>query len=89
MSFIMSAITLPDIIGIIGVCLILLAYSLLQLERIDPKSLRYSMLNGIGAVLILISLIYDFNLASFIIECAWLIISVFGIVKAFLSRRVG
>ena len=84
----MNSITLPDSVGIIGVALILLAYGLLQLERIDPKSMRYSALNGSGAVLILVSLFYDFNLASFIIECAWLIISLFGIVKAFLSRKV-
>lgn len=84
----MNSITLPDSVGIIGVVLILLAYGFLQLERIDPKSMLYSALNGSGAVLILVSLFYDFNLASFIIECAWLIISLFGIVKAFLSRKV-
>lgn len=84
----MMNMTLPDMVGLIGVALILLAYGFLQLERIDPKSMLYSALNCSGAILILVSLFYDFNLASFIIECAWLIISLFGIVKAFLSRKV-
>ena len=78
---------ITDIIGLLGVALILLAYGLLQLERINPKSVHYSAFNGIGAILILISLIYSFNLASFIIEIAWLVISVFGLVKALKNRK--
>lgn len=74
--------TLPDIIGLIGVSLILITYAGLTLEKIDPKGWRYSAGNGIGAVLILISLYFTFNLASFVIEIAWLIISVLGLWKA-------
>ena len=72
----------PDFIGLIGVGLILLTYGALTLERIDPKGWPYSAGNGIGAVLILISLIFSFNLASFVIEIAWLAISLFGLWKA-------
>jgi len=79
--------TLPDLVGLFGVALILLAYGLLQLERIDPKSVRYSAFNFIGALLILISLVYNFNLASFIIEIAWLVISLFGLFRAFKLRQ--
>ena len=74
--------SIPDVIGLIGVGLILLTYGLLTLERMDPKGWRYSAGNGIGAVLILISLFYSFNLASFVIEIAWLAISAFGLWKA-------
>ena len=73
---------LPDLIGLIGVGLILITYAGLTLEKIDPKGWRYSAGNGIGAVLILISLFYSFNLASFVIEIAWLAISGFGLWKA-------
>jgi len=73
---------LPDIIGLIGVGLILLTYGALTLERMDPKGWPYSAGNAIGAVLILISLIFSFNLASFVIEIAWLVISLFGLWKA-------
>jgi len=72
----------PDIIGLLGVLMILASYGLLTLEKMDPKGWRYSAGNGIGAGLILISLFYSFNLASFVIEIAWLAISVFGLWKA-------
>ena len=75
-----------DAIGLFGVALILIAYGLLQLEKIDPKSVGYSALNFIGAVLILVSLYFAFNLASFIIEIAWLLISGLGLWKAFTRK---
>jgi len=62
--------------------MILLSYGALTLEKTDPKGWRYSACNGIGALLILISLYYSFNLASFVIEIAWLAISAFGLWKA-------
>ena len=76
-----------DILGIIGVLFILAAYLGLQLERLDPKSALYSALNAIGAALILISLYFDFNLSAALIESAWLLISIFGLFKAFSSRH--
>lgn len=71
----------PDFVGNVGVSMVLLSYFLLQLDRIDPKSLGYSVLNAIGAVLICFSLYFNFNLSSFIIEIFWLGISLFGIYR--------
>jgi membrane-bound ClpP family serine protease len=68
-------------IGVIGVFLVLLAYLLLQLNRISAESLNYSLLNTIGSAFILISLYFYWNLASGIIEIAWLIISLYGLMK--------
>ncbi len=78
----LSSPTLPDVIGLIGVLIILITYGALTLEKMDPKGWRYSAGNGLGAVLILISLYFSFNLASFVIEIAWLAISGFGLWKA-------
>ena len=75
-----------DILGIIGVVIILFAYLALQIERLSAQDWRYSALNGVGALLILISLIHSFNLPSFIIEIAWLAISLFGLFRAFQRR---
>lgn len=83
----MSSISIPDIFGIIGVVFILAAYLALQTEKIDPKSFAYSLLNGFGAALILISLYFDFNLSAALIESAWLLISIFGLFKALRSRQ--
>jgi hypothetical protein len=64
-----------DILGTLGVGIIVLTYVLLQLERVRSDQLSYSLLNAIGALLILISLYYTFNLPSFIVEFFWLLIS--------------
>ncbi len=70
-----------DFVGNVGVFLILLCYLLLQMGKMASDSLPYSLLNGAGAALILVSLAYDFNLSAFIIESAWVAISLYGIYK--------
>lgn len=74
--------TFPDFIGLVGVAIILFTYGALTLEKVNPKGWAYSAGNGLGALLILISLYFSFNLASFVIEIAWLAISAFGLWKA-------
>ena len=75
-----------DILGTIGVGVIVVTYLLLQLGRIKSEQLAYSLFNGVGAALILISLYYDFNLPSVIVEAFWLVISIFGILKYLVAR---
>tara|TARA_R110002072_G_scaffold1369_6_gene11246 strand:- start:2186 stop:2458 length:273 start_codon:yes stop_codon:yes gene_type:complete len=70
-----------DFVGNLGVFLVLLSYFLLQLEKIDAQGIRYSLMNGVGAVLICVSLYFSFNLSSFIIEVCWLAISLYGIYR--------
>ena len=76
-----------DFVGNIGVALILITYLMLQLEKIDPKNLTYSVLNGLGAFCILVSLLYAFNMSAVIIEAAWLIISIVGVFLYFWRKR--
>jgi hypothetical protein len=79
--------TLPDTIGYIGVALILVAYGGLQFNLVSSGSVRYSTLNGLGAAGILVSLYFEPNLPAIIMEAAWLMISLFGLYKAFLYRK--
>ncbi|MEQ1645204.1 MAG: hypothetical protein ABL959_17275 [Pyrinomonadaceae bacterium] len=76
-----------DILGTVGVAVIVLTYVLLQLGRVRSEQLAYSLLNAGGATLILVSLYYDFNFPSFVVEFFWLIISLFGIARYFYSRK--
>lgn len=69
-------------VGIFGVALILLAYLLLQMGRMSQNSVGYSLLNLIGALFILYSLFFYWNLASVIIEVAWLLISIYGLLRS-------
>ena len=68
-----------DILGTLGVAIIVLTYVLLQTKRIRSEQSVYSLLNAAGASLILISLLYNFNFPSFVVEFFWLLISLFGI----------
>ena len=74
-------ITLPDIIGLCGVALLITTYGLLQFDRIDPKGFWYSFNNMCVAILVTVSLLYNFNLASMVIELFWFLLSVYGLWK--------
>jgi len=76
-----------DILGTVGVAVIIITYVLLQLGRIKSEQLTYSLLNAFGATLILISLAYSFNFPSFVVEFFWLLISLFGIGKYFWAQK--
>jgi len=71
-----------DIIGLMGVTLILGVYGLVHLDRVDVKKITFSVLNAIGAALILVSLYVDYNLPAVTIEVAWILISLYGIYAA-------
>lgn len=73
--------SIPDLIGFIGVALLIGTYALLQFDRIDPKGFWYSFNNMMVAILVTVSLVYTPNLASIVIEFFWFIISVFGLWK--------
>lgn len=77
---------LTDAVGLLGVAFILFAYGGLQMDRLDATALSYSLINGLGALFILISLIKDFNLSAFMIEGCWLVISLWGMAKAVRAR---
>ena len=76
-------INIPDVIGLIGVALLISTYALLQFDRIDPKGFWYSFNNMIVAILVTVSLYYTFNLASMVIEVFWFSLSVYGVVMYF------
>lgn len=73
--------SIPDFIGIFGVVIIIIAYMLLQLEKIDAKDISFSSLNTLGSFLIILSLLYDWNFASFMMESTWMILSLYGMLK--------
>jgi uncharacterized membrane protein len=72
----------PDLIGLIGVAAYLAAYGLLQLGTLKVEDNRYALLNAIGALLILYSLFFDFNLASFVTQSAWLLLTAVGVIRS-------
>ena len=78
---------LSDLAGFIGVVLIIVAYLLLQLEKLPSSSPRYSLVNAAGALLIIVSLIFAFNLAAFIVEAFWFLISLVGLWRSLSAKK--
>ena len=75
------------LVGSIGVGLIILTYIALQLEKIRSEQLIYSLLNAIGAGLIVFSLLFSFNFSAFVVEFFWVLISLYGVGKYFLRKK--
>ena len=76
---------LLDFVGNIGVLMLMTAYLLLQLNKLS-NGLVYSVINALGAALIVASLLNNFNLSAFIIEVFWILISFVGIFRHFRSK---
>jgi hypothetical protein len=76
-----------DLAGFVGVLLIVISYLLLQLEKLPSSSPRYSLLNAVGALLIMVSLIFAFNFSAFVVEAFWFLISLLGLWKALRTRK--
>ena len=67
-----------DLVGMVGVLLIVVAYALLQLDRLSSSAVSFSLLNAAGAFLIMVSLLFNFNLSAFLMESFWFVISLLG-----------
>lgn len=76
-----------DHIGMVGVLLTLIAYGALSIGKMNSESFIYSFMNFVGSWLILVSLLFHWNLSSFVIEAAWIIISMIGMYRFFKSRN--
>jgi hypothetical protein len=79
---------LLDLVGNIGVVILMVTYLLLQLNRLRSNELAYSLLNAIGATLIILSLLVDFNLSALLMEVFWVLISFVGIYRYFRLKAV-
>jgi hypothetical protein len=74
-----------NVIGILGSILIVAAYA----YNVYAKSVNAFVYNGtnlLGALLLTLSLLVHFNLASLLLEIVWIIIAVGGLVKASRDR---
>lgn len=73
--------TVPDLLGVVGVLLILVAYAGATTNRLDPTRAPALLLNLTGALLILLSLYFDFNLSAVLMEGAWALVAIIGLVR--------
>lgn len=78
--------SLPDVLGLIGVAVILITYFLTQAGRIRPPQFAYSFCNLLGSSLILFSLFFDWNLSAAVVEGSWALISLYGVARYLVQR---
>ena len=83
----MAHVTWLDLIGLIGVGLLLVAYGLTVGGRIDPLRPPALLLNLFGALGILLSLWGAFNLSALVIETAWSLIALGGLARWLVRRK--
>jgi uncharacterized membrane protein HdeD (DUF308 family) len=79
--------TLLDVGGVIGVLLVLLAYAGIHFDWFDPKRAPALLMNLFGSALILVSMIRAFNFSAFLMEAAWAVMALYGLLKLVLPRK--
>ena len=76
---------LADIIGLVGSALMVVAYAYSNMAK-SVDFLLFNLLNLIGSLLLIVSLLVHFNLASMLLEIVWSIIAILGLVKVRAER---
>ena len=70
-----------DIIGFVGSFFIVAAFAYSNMTK-SMNLLLFNAVNFVGAALLAISLTVNYNLPTMVLEIVWMIIALFGIVKA-------
>jgi hypothetical protein len=71
----------PDMVGIVGVVLTLIAYYYISIGKWSSEDLKYILCNLIGSSCLMFSLLFNWNLSSVLIEIAWISISLIGLIR--------
>lgn len=79
--------TLLVAIGLLGPILFLWAYAMLSLGRWNGNMLRPHLLNLLGALAVLLSLLAQWNMHIFVLELCWAAVSLHGIWRTSLCSR--
>jgi hypothetical protein len=75
-------------LGIVGAAVVMSAYALNQAGRLASDDIRFPAANLGGSVLMLVSLVFAFNLPSVLIEAFWIGISGYGIWRVRRERLI-
>lgn len=77
---------LPNIIGLIGSAMMVVAYAYSNIAKAIDFRL-FNALNLVGSLLLILSLMTHFNLASMLLEIVWALIAALGLVRTFTKAR--
>ena len=74
--------------SIAGAVLILIAYTSNQMGRLELATLRYQILNFVGGAALFVTAITETQYGFMLMEGAWTIVSLYGLVKVVRARSV-
>lgn len=80
-------INISDFVGFSGIGLSVYCYAMAQMRPDYTKRVAYSALNLSSALLLSVSLVHDWNLASFALNVIWGLISLYGLVRSLRALR--
>jgi hypothetical protein len=81
----MEMIYIEDVIGLAGISLSIYCYARAQWAPDYTKRVSYSAVNLVSALLLGVSLVHDWNLASFTSNALWGMISLYGLLRSLKS----
>ena len=76
-----------DLAGFVGAAIVVVAYFANQQRWLSSDDWRFPAANLFGASLILVSLWFEWNFPSVVIEIFWALISAWGLVRSMADRR--
>jgi hypothetical protein len=76
-----------DLAGFLGAAIIVVAYFAMQQRWLNALDWRFPAANLLGSLLILISLWFEWNFPSVVIEIFWALISLMGLARSLAERR--
>jgi len=79
--------SLADIVGFFGTATYLASYILLQKKASFAQTVAYSAMNLAAAMFVIISLLYSFNMSAFVSQCIWVVVSSYGMYKAYSRNK--
>ncbi len=77
-----------NVVGLMGSLLFIAAFAYANQAK-QLNKLLFNAANLLGAALLLTSLYVHFNLPAFVLEAAWAVIALLGIVQAIRAQRKG
>lgn len=78
---------LATLVGLVGAVAYLAGYALIQMRMLSLEDGRYAALNIIGGIALIYSLMWNFNLGSFLTQVAWLVFTVVGYLSGRKKRQ--
>ena len=76
-----------NLVGFFGVGLLIAVYFANQQRWLRSDDWRFPAVNLAGSVLIFVSLLFEWNFPSAVIEVVWMLISLWGLVRSWRVDR--